>query len=190
MRRIALLPLVLCASFLTAHADEASKRTKAQEMLGLLHTERISQQIEGNIMKQAAAMPQQLFGGEVPAAQKEKFDAFQQKLKQMTEDQISWKVLEPQYVDLYAKTYTESELDAILAFYKSPAGQSMLAKSPELSAQSVQLVQARMSVLQPELQKLAQDFVQSTKPASTQPPPTLNPMPKAAPSTAPKSTTP
>ncbi|HEY8997391.1 MAG TPA: DUF2059 domain-containing protein [Edaphobacter sp.] len=186
MRRIALLPLVLCASIGAAHADDASKRAKAQEMLGLLHTERVSQQIENNIMKQVAAMPQQLFGGQVPPASKEKFDAFQQQLQQATEAQIGWKVLQPEYVDLYAKTYTEPELDAILAFYKSPAGQSMLTKSPELSSQSVQLVQAKMAVLQPQLQKLAEDFVQSTKPASTQPPPTLNPTPKPAPQAAPK----
>jgi hypothetical protein len=189
MRRITLLPLILCAS-LGAHADEASKRAKAQEMLTLLHTERVSQQIENNIMKQAAAMPQQLFGGAVPPAQKEKFDTFQQKLKQTTEDQIGWKILEPAYVDLYAKTYTEPELDSILAFYKSPAGISMVAKSPELNSQSVQLVQTKMAVLQPQLQKLAEDFVQSTRPASTQPPPTLNPTPKTAPQSAPKSNNP
>jgi hypothetical protein len=165
----------------TARADEASKRAKAKEMLALLHTERVSQQIESNIMKQAAAMPQQLFGGQVPAASKEKFDTFQQNLQQATEAQIGWKVLEPEYVDLYAKTYTEPEMDAILTFYKSPAGQSMLTKSSELNTQSVQLVQARMATLQPQLQKLAQDFVQSTKPAATQPPPTLNPAPKPTP---------
>ncbi|MDE1175474.1 MAG: DUF2059 domain-containing protein [Edaphobacter sp.] len=147
----------------------------------MLHTERVSQQIEGNIMKQAAAMPQQLFGGQVPPDSKAKFDAFELQLKQATEAQIGWKVLGPEYVDLYAKTYTEPELDAILSFYKSPAGQSMLTKSPELSAQSMQLVQAKMTTLQPQLQKLAQDFVQSTKPAATQPPPTLNPTPKTAP---------
>jgi len=190
MRRIALLPLVLCASFGSAHADEASKHAKAQEMLGLLHTERVSQQIEGNIMKQASAMQQQIYGGPVPAASKDKYDAFQQQLQQATEAQIGWKVLQPEYVDLYAKTYTEPELDAILTFYKSPAGQSMLAKAPELSTQSMQLVQAKMTVLQPQLQKLAQDFVQSTKPASTQPPPTLNPTPSPAPKAAPSSKTP
>jgi hypothetical protein len=181
MHRFALLPLVLCASFAVAHADEASKRAKVQEMLTLLHTERVSQQIEGGIMKQASAMPQQLFGGPVPPESKAKFDTFEHQLQQATEAQIGWKVLEPEYADLYAKTYTEPELDAILTFYKSPAGQSMLAKSAELNSQSVQLVQARMAVLQPQLQKLAQDFVQSTKPAATQPPPTLNPAPKPAP---------
>jgi len=181
MRRIALLPLVLCASFATAHADEASKRAKAKEMLVMLHTERVSQQITSNIMKQAATMPQQLFGGPVPPESKAKFDAFEQQLQQATESQIGWKALEPEYIDLYAKTYTEPELDAILTFYKSPAGQSMLAKSPELSTQSVQIVQAKMAILQPQLQKLAQDFAQSTKPAATQPPPTLNPAPKPTP---------
>lgn len=190
MRRIVLLPLLLCTSFTMAHADEASRRAKAQEMVVMFHTERVSQQIMSNIMKQASAIPQQLFHGEVPPESKAKFDAFEQQLQQTTEAQIGWKVLEPEYVDLYAKAYTEPELDAILAFYKSPAGQTMLAKSPELSAQSMQLVQTKMTTLQPQLQKLAQDFVQSTKPAATQPPPTLNPSPSSAPKTAPNSSHP
>jgi hypothetical protein len=188
MRRIALLPLVLCASLGSAHADEASKRAKAQEMLSLLHVERVSQQITSSIMKQASGMPQQLFGGEVPPESKAKFEAFEQKLQAMTEAQIGWKVLEPEYIALYAKTYTEPELDAILAFYKSPAGQSMLTKSPELSSQSVQLVQVRMATLQPQMQKLAEDFVQDTKPAAARPAPTLSPAPATTP--APKTTRP
>lgn len=181
MRRIALLPLVLCASVGIAHADEASKRAKAQEMLTLMHTERVSQQIESNLMKQAATIPQRVYNGQVPAESKPKVDAFEQQLQQAAEAQIGWKVLQPQYVDLYAKTYTEQELDAIIAFYKSPAGQSMLEKSPELSSQTVQLVQSRMAALQPQLQKIAEDFIQSAKPAATQPPPTLNPAPQTAP---------
>lgn len=188
MRRFALLPLVLCASFATAHADEASKHAKAKEMLAILHTERVSQQITNNIMKQAAALPQQVFGGPVPPESKAKFDAFEQQLQQATDAQIGWKVLEPVYVDLYAKTYTEPELDAILTFYKSPAGQSMLAKGSELNQQGSQIMQTKMATLQPQLQKLAQDFVQSTKPAATQPPPTLNPLPAS--SSAPKTTKP
>ena len=181
MRRIALLPLVLCASFAVSHADEASKRVKAKEMLVMLHTERVSEQIESSIMKQASSVPQQLFGGPMPPESKPKYDAFEQQLRQAIEAQIGWKILEPEYLDLYVKTYTEPELDAILTFYKSPAGQAMLTKGTELNAQSVQLVQARMVVLQPQLQKLAQDFVQSVKPAATQPPPTLNPTPKPTP---------
>jgi len=189
--RIKLLPLVLCTSLAVgAHADETTKRAKAQVMINLLHTERVSQQLEANIMKQVDAMPQQLFGGQVPAEHKAKFDAFEQQLKQTTDAQIGWKVLDLQYVDLYAKTYTEPELDAILTFYKSPAGQSMLTKAPELTTQSMQIVQAKMQTLQPQLQKLAQDFVQSTKPAATQPPPTLNPTPKPATQAAPKPNTP
>jgi len=181
MRRIALLPLILCASFAVAHADEASKRAKAKEMLAMLHTERISEQIVSSIMKQASTVPQQVFGGPAPPEAKAKVEAFEQQLQQATEAQIGWKVLEPEYLDLYVKTYTEPELDGILTFYKSPAGQAILTKGSELNAQSVQLIQARMTILQPQLQKVAQDFVQSAKPAATQPPPTLNPAPKPTP---------
>ena len=44
---------------------------------------------------------------------------------------LNWETLKPRFIDLYAETYTEPELDGILAFYKSPAGQAMLNKVPQ-----------------------------------------------------------
>jgi len=181
MRKIALLLILSTSAFVTAHADEASKRAKAEEVLQLLHTDRVSEQIMGNIMKQAATIPQQVFGANVPPESQAKFDALQQKLKETMNVQIGWKALQPQYIDLYAKTYSEPELDGIITFYKSPTGQAMIARSPELAAQSAQIVQARMTTLQPQLRQLVEDFIQSNKPAATQPPPTLTPAPAPAP---------
>ena len=61
-------------------------------------------------------------------------------------------------VTLYVSTYSEPEIDGILAFYKSPAGTAMLAKTPELATRSLAISQDRMKVLQPELQDLARQL--------------------------------
>ena len=54
MKRIALLvALVLCLP-LTAHADDASRRAKAREMLQLLHTGQLLDQTMKRMMDQEA----------------------------------------------------------------------------------------------------------------------------------------
>jgi hypothetical protein len=135
-------------------------------------------------MSQTAGIPKQLFGPEISPENKAKFDVLQEKILQTVDAQVGWRVLEPQYVRLYSDTYTEEEINGIVAFYKTPAGAAMIAKSPELSAKSLQLVQSRMAAVQPQLKQMVEDFVRDTKPAST---PTA---PAAAPATPPPATTP
>jgi TonB family protein len=57
--------------------------------------------------------------------------------------------------------FTDEELDALLVFYRSPAGQSMVEKLPALTAQSFQLAQARVTAILPQIQQMAQDFAKS-----------------------------
>jgi hypothetical protein len=182
MKRPALLlALALCLPA-SLHADDASKQAKVRELFALLHVERISDQIKSNVMNQTAAIPQQLFGPSMSPENKAKFEAFQQKVLQTVDAQVGWKVLEPEYVQLYAQTYTEDELNGIVAFYKTPAGAAMIAKSPQLSAKSIGLVQSKMAAVQPQLKQMVEDFVRESKPAST---PTS---PAATPATPPAAT--
>jgi hypothetical protein len=77
-------------------------------------------------------------------------------------DGFGWNRLEPDYARLYEATYTEDEIDGILAFYKSPSGQAMVEKSPMLVKQSSALVQERMKAVMPQLQQLMKDFAAQT----------------------------
>jgi hypothetical protein len=166
MRRIAIL-LVFCLSLASnAHADESSKHAKIQEMFTLLKLDQMSERIMDSVMKQAAAMPQQVFGTEMPATIKPRFEAFQKQLFDLMISQVGWKALQSSYIDLYAQTYTEEEIDAILAFYKSPAGSTMIAKTPELQTKSMELVQNRMAAIQPQLRSIMNDFIRDAKAAS------------------------
>jgi hypothetical protein len=182
-RSALLLTLSLCLTA-TLHADEASKQAKVRELFTLLHVERISDQVKSNVMNQTAGIPKQLFGGEMSPENKIKFEAFQKKVLAAVDTQVSWKVLEPEYIKLYADAYTEDEISGIVAFYKTPAGAAMIAKSPELSAKSIALVQSKMAAVQPQLQQLAQDFIRDTKPGPTSTAPAKNPA--APPASSPK----
>jgi uncharacterized protein len=159
MKRIALL-LLLCTLPLSARADEATRHAKAQEMVNLLHLDKLMSQIMDAVMAQTNAMTKQL-GGETTPEQQAKLDAFQKKILALIETQLGWKAMQPIYVDLYAKAFTDEELDGILAFYKSPAGIAMIDKTPALTAQSQQIAIEKMQALQPQLTQLLEDFKNS-----------------------------
>ena len=173
MKRLALLLILSLCVPATLHADEASKQARVRELFALLHVEHISDQIRSSVMNQTAGIPKQLFGPDISPANKAKFDVLQEKILQTVDAQVGWRVLEPQYVRLYTDAYTEEEINGIVAFYKTPAGAAMIAKSPELSAKSIQLVQSKMAAVQPQLKQMVEDFVRDTKPTSA--PPSANP---------------
>lgn len=164
MKRIALLlTLVLCLP-LTAHADEASRRAKAQEMLGLLHMDRLLDQMMNNMLDQMSTVTKQLGGRNVKPEDQTKVDEFQKKVFQLIQSQMGWKALEPEYVDIYAKDFTDEQLDAILVFYKSPAGVALIEKLPTLTTQGTELAQARVATLMPQLKQLIADFAKNASP--------------------------
>ena len=164
MKRFALLlALVLCLP-LTAHADEASRRVKAQEMLGLLHMDRLLDQMMNNMLDQMSTVTKQLGGNNVKPEDQTKIEEFQKKVLQLIQSQMGWKALEPDYVDMYAKNFTDEQLDAILVFYKSPAGAALIEKLPTLTTQGTELAQAKVAILMPQLKQMIADFA---KDAST-----------------------
>jgi uncharacterized protein len=167
MKRIVLfLGLVVCLP-LTAHADDASRHAKAQEMLTLLHMDRLMDQLTNGMMEQMAAVTKQLGGNTVKPEDQAKIDEFQNKVVQLVQSQMSWKALEPDYVDIYAKNFTDEQLDAILAFYRSPAGIALVEKLPTLTTQGMQLAQAKMAILQPQLKQMVDDFAKSAAQTSS-----------------------
>lgn len=191
MNRIAAL-LVLALSFpLAARADEASHRAKAQEMMALLHNEKVVQQVADNMMKQISDLADKTAGPDATPEAKAKVADFEKQASQIILAQVGWKTLQDPFADIYAKNFTEEQLDGIIAFYKSPAGAALLANMPDVNTQVAQVGQSRVQALQPQLQQLFADFKKSLAPA----PPTLgpplggpvNPSPApAAPSTPPK----
>jgi hypothetical protein len=70
---------------------------------------------------------------------------------------LSWEKFKPIYVKLYADTYTEPEMDGVIAFYKSPAGEAMLAKTPAITTKAIELAHQQMATVMPEIQKLIKD---------------------------------
>jgi hypothetical protein len=159
----AALFLVLALSFpLGAQTPDAAKRAKVQEFLGLLHMDRTMKQMMNGMRQQVSTMTSQMIGDHATAQQKAQLARFQNQVFDFVNTRMGWKSMEPEYVELYAETFSDEELDGIIAFYKTPAGVSMIAKTPELTQKSLAISQKKMAEVMPDLQKMIQDFAAST----------------------------
>lgn len=172
-----LLALLLFAP-LAAHADppSSSKQAKTEELLQLTHMDRLMTQMLGQMQERMkSASDQQAATMQMTLEQKTAFDDYQQKLDQLLASYLSWDKMKPIMVQVYSDTYTDQELDGILAFYRSPAGQAMVAKSPELMTKTRTVMMQQMGTLQPQVQQLTKDFAEKMQKST--PPPAATPAP-------------
>lgn len=91
---------------------------------------------------------------------------------------MSWDSVSPVFVEVYASTFTQGEVNDLIKFFKSPTGKTYAAKQPEVMQKATTLMQNKVTEVMPELTQLAIDTAQQMRAAST-------PAAAAAPATAP-----
>lgn len=149
--------VVLCAASAGATADEASHREAAAELLEASRAEAIIDQVYAQMPQMLSAMSAQM--GLPPEKAAEVEEAMPSIMDFMTE-KMSWEVLEPEYVAIYAENYSEEDLRGLTDFYQSDLGQRFLESTPQVMQQSSEVVQQRMMTIVPELMERMQSIVE------------------------------
>ena len=140
-------------------ADDTSKREKLHEMFRVAHIDQTMNQAFQQQVQQLPRMMQAMFpGAKITPEQQKDMDTFMQKIMGIVQTEANWTKLEPQFTTIYAYTYSEQEIDGLIAFYKSPVGQEMVAKQPELLTKSQGVTQSIMVDLQPKLRDAVMQF--------------------------------
>jgi len=79
---------------------------------------------------------------------------YEQVMMRFLEKHLGWQSLKGELIRLYMQTFTEAELHSIMEFYKSPVGQKMVIKQPELIVQGTEIGIKRVQDNLPELDAL------------------------------------
>lgn len=171
--RIAQLALALCLSAAMLPATAADKPASEASVKRLIEASD-SKKLVDNVMLQMdsmmkASMKQALADQALTAEQEKVMIETQDKLAGLVKDELKWEVLEPMFLDVYQKTFTQKEVDGMLAFYKSPAGQAVIKKMPQVMQTTMQIMQARMSKLVPKIQQITAEGAEKMKAVSPQP---------------------
>jgi uncharacterized protein len=175
-----------CTSLL---ADTASKDAKINEFLSLINAaglqEQIYSQLGGQIDRAAMGLAQQ---ARIPAAEQLSATAdLRGKMTAAMKDAVSWEKLKPGMLKIYEDAYSEADLDAMLAFFRSPAGKLYISKSPGVAADARKMTEGLVRDLAGSFQEMGKAWADAHRLAGA-PPATTPAPPPAAPPAAPPAT--
>ena len=110
------------------------------------------------------AMVAETFGKDLSEADRARMQALVAKSQARLRERMSWTALEPIFRKVYAEVFTREEVAAMTAFYDSPTGASILRKSPQAMALSMQEMQPLMQQLMQDLRQDLHETLGAGKP--------------------------
>jgi uncharacterized protein len=168
-----LLTILLCSSVAMA-ADNSSPTAPApssppseasiKQLLELAQARKLIDSVMGqmdNLMQQSIA--QATRGQQIPPKVQKDIDQRRAETVAMMKELLDWSKLEPMYLRVYQKTFSQQEVDGMIAFYKTPAGQAVIAKMPVVMQNTIEEMQQMMSPVIQKIQKMQQDVVTGMK---------------------------
>jgi uncharacterized protein len=78
-------------------------------------------------------------------------------------EELAWSKLEPLYLRIYQKSFTQEEVVGMTAVYKTPAGQAMINKMPLVIQNTMAELQTMMGPLMQRIQQSQQQLVADIK---------------------------
>ena len=155
MKLLAVVIALSSAAVLAQDAKLSAREAKVEQLLTLTGVESQTDKMMDQMFKMAVAN----FPTDAPPEVRAKLEEMQKKVFALISERMSWQKMKPVYVKLYAEVYTDEELDGMIAFFSSPAGRSMTAKSPILMQRSMQVVQSLMGEVLPEIKRITAEAV-------------------------------
>ena len=109
------------------------------------------------------AIKQSLQGKQISDEAQKVLDDMSTKVMQLMKDEMNWDSLQPAFMEIYKRSFTQKEVDGMLDFYATDAGKAVIAKMPIVLQGSMDLVQVRMTNLMPKIQKVQQESIAELK---------------------------
>jgi uncharacterized protein len=159
-----------------------SSEQSVNEMLKLMQLENLlksalKQMNEGMEKGMEASMSKATSGRELTPAQKAEVEDFRKKFKTTMAEELSIDKITSIYAQTYRQTFTQDEVNGVIAFYKSPAGRAVTEKNPDVMRKAAGLTEARITVMTQKLDRMQFDFFSKFAPTPV-PDPSASPAPK------------
>ena len=149
---------LLLAALLTLAAAPALAEPPSDGDVNRLLSASRAQNMLDSMLPQIEAMQRQQFAQltaqrPLDAAQQQKVQQIQERTQATVRKALSWQEMRPLYVSLYKQSFSKQDVLAMAEFYESPAGQSMLDKTPQLMQNLMGAIQQKITPLFADLQK-------------------------------------
>lgn len=167
MRRLIAVASLCLASFAFG-ADQPASEASIREILRLTEAQKL---VDGMFTQVEAMMKQSMdqgFAGLPLSAEervqaKEMADRMTTKMMALMRDELKWSKLEPMYIQIYQKSFTQEEVDGMVEFYKSRAGMALIKKMPTVMQESMGAMQQFMGPMMQKIGEAVQETVEEMK---------------------------
>jgi uncharacterized protein len=158
-RVIVLLSIVLALGVLPAAAQDASRLAMAEELMKAMNLSKQFDQIMDMAQQIGLAQIDQMKKSAGMAGELPKETELKNKMFGLVREMLAYDKIKDKFAAIYAETFTEEEMKGIIVFYQSPAGQSLLAKQPELVKKSTEMSMKMMQEIMPKLMQIIKETV-------------------------------
>ena len=135
-----------------------------QRLLKLSHAEDNITKIE-NILDTNISKELQKLTNNQPGSidQQMVLNRYRDKMTAMLHEELSWDKYEPIILKIYEETFTQEEIDGMIAFYKTRAGQAVVNKMPIVMQKTLSEIQVYVAPLMKRANKLAMETARELK---------------------------
>ena len=156
------LCLLVCA-FAPAHAAPPTD-AQIDRMLDTMDMRRTLDEMFVQVDTMSNTMGRQMLGEDPTAEQRAAFEKTMAKQRDSMRRIMSWDTLGPIYRKVYARLFTAEEVEAMIAFYGSDTGRSIMRKMPQAMQLSMEEMQPIMETMIAEMkQNIEADIEQAAK---------------------------
>ena len=174
------ITFALVAAFALSVQAQQPTESSILEMLNDLQvdkllTQAVKQMNDGIVKAMDQKIQSTMEGRQLTAEQTAAIDKFRTKFSKTIESELSFGKIRGIYVQCYKETFTQQEVDGILAFYNSPSGKAITQKYPQVMQKAQSLMQTKMGSLSEgvgkDMEQLVKDLEKGeAKPASNSSP--------------------
>jgi hypothetical protein len=143
----------------SAPADKAPSDASLKQLIQVMHARQLLDsmmaQLDGTMKK---IMQQVTEGQPVPPAVQKIFEKTRSDVATIIREEFTWEKMEPMYVRVYRISFTQGEVDGMIAFYKTPAGKAMMNKMPVVMQNTMNETMQMMGPIMERMQRMQQEM--------------------------------
>ena len=150
------LTALLILSPAYAASESGDTRAMVEELMEMMNIEDSMTQTQSQLKAMVVLMIDEV---EVPDELRDELVEHQTKMIDMIMKEMSWDRLKSDFIAMYVEIFDQEEIAGLLDFYRSPVGQSFLAKTPQLMARTMEIAQKHAMDLFPKIQSSTEELV-------------------------------
>ena len=146
--------------------DAKPSQASIRQLFEVMHSSKLLEAYVTQIDGTVRASMQQAFAGHQPNPKQQKImESLGHDIASLVKEELNWASFEPMMIEVYRNTFSQHEVDGMLRFYRSEAGQAVIAKLPTAMQQTMASMQSHVKTLTPRIVQLEKDSAAQLKAA-------------------------